>query len=76
MRNHCHTRHVVWSKIPQHASGQKSVTALRRGSMNREKKMKQQDAINVYGRIITHKGMKSSLSSQWLQEEIVLPNNR
>ena len=43
MRNHCHTRHVVWSKIPQHASGQKSVTALRRGSMNREKKMKQQE---------------------------------
>ena len=76
MRNHCHTRNVVWSKIPRHASGQKSVTALRRGSMNREKKMKQQDAINVYGRIITHKGMKSSLSSQWLQEEIVLPNNR
>ena len=21
MRNHCHTRNVVWSKIPQHALG-------------------------------------------------------
>lgn len=33
-----------------------SVTALRRESMNREKKMKQHDGFNAYGRIINHKG--------------------
>ena len=72
MRNHCHTRNVVWSKIPQHALEQESVKALRRESRNREKKMKQQSVFNVYGRIITHEGMKSSLSSQRQIEEIVL----